>query len=151
MKDDSLEEYTLLCSKRIMLSEEESDYFKDELTPMLQACIEKCPDKMVGGRVSHCPFLMKNWQYTLICGKVTNLTPEKWEYFHEIERHLSANLGRDVANFEACVHYCPEGKTQELEKCSAFSNALKKDKEWCRNWEKQLSERDKKEPKKRRG
>lgn len=101
-KEDNPNEYTLLCGKRITLTQEESDYLKDEATPALEACANNCLDEKIGGDITRCPTFTKSVpkkrppeEYTLLCDKKIMITEEKAQHFHD-------------EPIEACIHGCPD-------------------------------------------
>ena len=111
-----MNEYTLFCGKKITASKEEIDYFKDELTPTLEACLNKCPDEKIRGRIDLCPvFLKANLsEYTFICGKKVTLTKEEWEYVNE---PLTSAM-------EVCMHKCPDKEIEgNINRCPDYLKA----------------------------
>lgn len=76
--EGNLKEYTLFCGRKIILTKEESDHFKDETTSVLEACITKCPDEKISGDINNCPVFQKTDNiFTLFCGKSVILTKEE--------------------------------------------------------------------------
>lgn len=59
LMNPKLNEYTLICGKKIRLTREEWEYVIDPWTVALDLCVQKCPDKEIGGDVNHCEFYLK--------------------------------------------------------------------------------------------
>ena len=112
-----LSEYTLFCGKKLTLAKEEIDYLNDELTPTLEACLNKCPDEKIGGDVSRCSVFLRSdlkSEYTFVCGRKKIVNNEEMEFLND---PMTCMLS-------ACSCKCPDPIIQgNVSDCPDFKKA----------------------------